>query len=109
MSFGSYIDRNNTILLLFNIDLLYKPQDTRAVLFSRDDLQVVPGLGLKFNTPLLDITWDIGLAHYNDFFITDSSLLLEWSLSDFLGRRRLAAFERSDEKVSDEIVPYVEE
>ena len=109
MSFGSYIDRNNTILLLFNIDLLYKPQDTRAVLFSRDDLQVVPGLGLKFSTPLLDITWDIGLAHYNDFFITDSSLLLEWSLSDFLGRRRLAAFERSDEKVSDEIVPYVEE
>ena len=114
LSMGRYIDRNNTILFLLNIDLLYKPQDTSPVLFMRDGLQVVPGFGFKFHTPLLDITWNVGLAHYNDFFITDSSLLLEWSLSTFLNRRR-AVFEEPNREwseagvMSDELVPYNEE
>ncbi|MEM9424304.1 MAG: translocation/assembly module TamB domain-containing protein, partial [Spirochaetota bacterium] len=109
ISFGTYLDRDNTILLSLNIDLLYRPQDTRPVVLSRDGLQIVPGFGLKFNTPLIDITWDIGIAHYNDYFITDSSLLLEWSLGEFLNRRRLAALERDEERFSNEIVPYEEE
>ncbi len=110
ISFGSYIDRDNSILLSFNIDLLYKPQDTSPVFFAHNGLQIVPGIGLKFNTPLIDITWDIGVAHYNDFLITDSSLLLEWSLSDFLSRRRLAALEyRQDrEDEGEELIPYSE-
>ncbi len=106
LSFGMYIDRNNTILLSLNIDLLYKPQDTKQVLFSRNGLQVIPGLGLKFNTPLLDITWDIGMAHYNDYFITDTSLLLEWSLSKFLSRRRLATFKRDRKNVLYDWIAY---
>ncbi|WGK68847.1 hypothetical protein P0082_10210 [Candidatus Haliotispira prima] len=109
ISFGGYLDRNNTILLSFNIDLLYKPQDTELVLLGLEGLQIVPGLGLKFNTPLIDITWDIGIAHVNDFFITDSSLLLEWSLTKFLNRRRLANLERREERINDEPVPYAEE
>ena len=115
LSVGSYIDRNNTILFSLNIDLLYKPQDTRPVLFVRDGLQIVPGFGFKFHTPLLDISLDVGLAHYNDFFITDSSLLLEWSLSTFLKRRRLGAsqttqiFEPEIGVLDDEPVHYNEE
>ena len=117
IALGMYLDRNNTILLSFNIDFLYKPQDTQAVLFSRDGLQIIPGLGLKFHTPLFDITWGIGMAHYNDFFITDSSLLLEWSLTEFLNRkRRFVSFESRQQSLGiaqqtqgqsyDAVIPY---
>lgn len=104
-SFGRYLNEDNSILLSFNVDLYYKPEDTSNVLFMRDGLQIVPGLGLSFRTPFASIGWNIGFSHIDQFFIPDNTLSVELPISTWFRKKK----QNTETQADSNLVPYLEE